>query len=465
MSDRTVFTGTKDMGHGASSAAPARPRVLGPIELIAMGVGGMIGGGIFSVLGLAVQISGNGAWLAFAVGALVALAAGYSYLKLALAFPSDGAGFTYVERGWPDRPFFATLTGWTVIVGYVGTLALYAFTFGVYGADLLGRTGNGRLVADLLAAAVLFFFLIVNLRGPRTSGIAEDLVVYAKILLLAVFAIAGFVNIDKTNLVPVLDRGVAGVFVAGAMVFVAYEGFQLINSAVEETRDPRRDVPIGIYGSILIVSAIYVALAVVGLGTLGARGLVAHREYALAEAARPVLGEAGTVLVALAALLATSSAINATVFGAARLMAQMGEEGKMPARLARRNAAGAPATAVRLLTLAALALTLLGGLEIITAFASVTFLLVSIAVTLANLKLRRTTGAKAVPCLAGLALMGATIALVVIHLMRERPDLLFAIVSFHAATATASFVWLRLADRRRAREGGSRRTQRQGEER
>ncbi|RMF17033.1 MAG: amino acid permease [Alphaproteobacteria bacterium] len=423
----------------------AKPRVLGPIELIAMGVGGMIGGGIFSVLGLAVQISGHGAWLAFSVGALVALAAGYSYLKLALAFPTDGASFTYVERGWPDHPFFAMLTGWTVIVGYVGTLALYAFTFGAYGADLLGKAGEGRLVPDLLSAAVLLFFLIVNLRGPRTSGITEDLVVYAKILLLAVFAVAGFVNMDKANLMPLFDRGVPNVFVAGAMVFVAYEGFQLINSAVEETRNPRRNVPIGIYGSIIIVSVIYIALALVSLGTLGEAGLIAHREYALAEAARPVLGEAGTVLVAIAALLATSSAINATVFGAARLMAQMGEEGKMPAILARRNAASVPAIAVWLLVAAALALTLLGGLEIITAFSSMTFLLVSITVTLANLKLRRVSGAKVLPCLAGLVLMSVTVALVVLHLANERADLLLAILSFYATVAGASFAYLRAA--------------------
>lgn len=128
-----------------SEAAASDQRVLGLPELIAIGVGGMIGGGIFSVLGITVDIAGHAAPLAFAVGSLVAFAAGYSYVKLALAFRDDGASFTYLEHAFPQHPNVAGIAGWTVIVGYVGTLALYAFTFGAYGAHLLGGSGEDDL--------------------------------------------------------------------------------------------------------------------------------------------------------------------------------------------------------------------------------------------------------------------------------------------------------------------------------
>lgn len=112
-----------------------RGKALGLPELVAIGVGGMIGGGIFSILGIGAQIAGHGVVAALALGGLVALFAGYSYVRLAATFPTDGASYTYVTRGWPEHPEFGALTGWTVILGYVGTLGLYAFTFGAYGAD------------------------------------------------------------------------------------------------------------------------------------------------------------------------------------------------------------------------------------------------------------------------------------------------------------------------------------------
>ncbi|MFQ5691373.1 MAG: amino acid permease, partial [Gemmatimonadota bacterium] len=160
---------------------------LGLKELIAIGVGGMIGGGIFSVLGMAVEIAGHGAPVAFGIGGLVALAGGYSYVRLALAYRSDGASFTYLERAFPSRPDVSGIAGWTVILGYVGTLALYAYTFGAYGADLLGHPHSAVLRRGL-SSGVLLFFLGVNLRGVKASGGAEDVVVYTKILLLAALA-------------------------------------------------------------------------------------------------------------------------------------------------------------------------------------------------------------------------------------------------------------------------------------
>ncbi len=426
------------------TAPPAPPRKLGLPELIAMGVGGMIGGGIFSVLGLAVGIAGHAAPLAFGIGALIALAMGYSYVKLALTFRDDGASYTYLTRAFPKTPFAATLGGWTVITGYVGTLSLYAFTFGAYGADLLGH-GHDGWARMVLSALVLLAFLVVNLRGTGDAGLAEDFIVYTKIALLAFFAIVGSFTIKPHDLFPFFDRGVPSVFMAGALVFVAFEGFQLITNQISEMRDPDHNVPRGIYASILITSAIYIVLAIVGVGNLGVDKLIAAKEYALAEAARPVLGEYGVVLVGIAALMATSSAINATVFGASRMMAQMALEQRMPKAFAHRNARRAPNMAIYALIACSGLFTLAGGLTVIAAFSSMTFLLVSIGVSAANLKLHRRSRSKPALIVLGLLLMGITVALLVVHLwLHSRTDL-FVIGAIYGfiASAAALYIWIR----------------------
>ena len=395
-----------------------------------MGVGGMIGGGIFSVLGMAVDISGHAAPLAFALGSLIALAGGYSYVKLALAFHSDGASFTYLERAFPNQPNIAGMAGWTVVVGYVGTLALYAFTFGAYGADLFG-TPDSVVARMFLSAGVLLFFMLINLWGTKASGEAEDLVVYTKIIILTLFGIIGLTSVRQDHLFPILSKGTTSVFMAGALIFVAYEGFQLITNAVCETVNPEKNVPRGIYGSIVITSIIYITLAIVGVGNLTPAELSAAKEYALAAAAEPVLGNTGRVLVGLAALLATSSAINGTTFGASRMMAEMATEKMMPPAFSFRNKTHVPWVAIVVLTGLALLFTLAGGLETIAAFSSMTFLLVSIGVSLANLKLKEKTASKVSLVIMGLILMGATVCTLVIYLWRTQRETLIWIGAFY----------------------------------
>ena len=407
---------------------------LGLSELLAMGIGGMIGGGIFSVLGMTVEIAGHAAPLAFGVGSLVALAAGYSYVKLALGFHSDGASFTYLEHAFPSNPNVAGIAGWTVVIGYIGTLALYAFTFGAYGAHLLGSS-DSPTVRIVLSSAVLLFFMVVNLKGVQASGVTEDIIVFTKVILLALFAIAGMFYVKQDHLFPVFEKGVSSVFVAGAMIFVAFEGFQLITNAVMETEDPERNIPRGIYGSIIITSLIYFSVALVAVGNLTPAELTAAEEYALAVAAQPALGNAGQVLVGLAALLATSSAVNATAFGASRMMAEMATSNRLPQAFSFRSRTDVPWLSVVVLTGLALGFTVLGGLETIATFSSMTFLLVSITVSVANYRLRSITKSRIEIVLLGIGLMLATVVLLLGHLWSHERPTLYWLVGFFLAIA------------------------------
>ena len=415
-------------------------RTLGLLELLAIGVGGMIGGGIFSVLGMAVGIAGHAAPLAFAIGSIVALAAGYSYTKLALGFHSDGASFTYLERAFPSRPNIAGIAGWTVIVGYIGTLALYAFTFGAYGAHLLGAEDSSTWRV-CLSAGVLLAFMAVNFVGSRVTGRAEDLIVCAKVALLGVFVAFGLGSASVDKLTPVFDRGVASPFVAGALVFVAFEGFQLITSGVTETRNPERNIPRGIYGSIVITSLIYVGVALVALGTMDTASLIAAEEYALAVAAGPSLGGAGPILVDIAALLATSSAINATLFGASRMLAEMATQKRVPQAFTHRTRSRVPWTAIVTITALGIAFTVLSSLETIATFASLTFLLISLAVSAANLRLRATTESRPWLIVIGMVLITVTIVLLVVHLAQSQPRTLVIVAGLFAVIAATEIVF------------------------
>jgi len=407
-------------------------QMLGLKELIAIGVGGMIGGGIFSVLGMAVEISGNAAPISFAIGSLIALAAGYSYVKLALAFHNDGASFTYLEKSFPKNLNIAGIAGWTVIVGYIGTLALYAFTFGAYGADLLGD-GSNPLVRIFLTISVLLFFMIVNLWGVKASGEIEDIVVYTKILILTLFGGIGLTTAHAKNFTPFIEHGPSSVFMAGALIFVAYEGFQLITNGVCETKNPAKNIPRGIYFSIIITSVIYIVLSIVGVGNLSLDQIVSAKEYALAAAAEPVLGNTGRVLVGIAALLATSSAINGTVFGASRMMSEMATEKKMPKSFSLRSRTEVPWIAIVVLTIFAISFSILNGLEAIAAFSSLTFLLVSIGVSVANLKLIKTTKSNLWLVLLGIVLMTATVLTLLYYLYVNSTDTLILIALIYVA--------------------------------
>lgn len=160
-------------------------------ELVAMGVGGMVGGGIFSVLGLSVALSGHAAPIAFALGGLIALLTGFSYTRLGLAYHSDGGSFTYLEHAFEHRNI-SGIGGWLLLAGYIGTLTLYAYTFGVYGAAMFGQNMQGQFLHHLLESLVLLIFLGINLYGVKAAGKSEDVIVMVKVLILSLFAIVGF---------------------------------------------------------------------------------------------------------------------------------------------------------------------------------------------------------------------------------------------------------------------------------
>ena len=416
------------------------PRKLTLAEVTAIGIGGMIGGGIFAVLGLAIAQAGHAVPVTLAIGGVIALLTGLSYAHLGLAFRGDGGSFTYIEHAfaWPG---IAAAAGWVLVAGYVGTLALYATAFGAYGATLVSGIGTPTLVSGALAALVLGGFLIVNLGGAKTSGMTELIVVAVKLAILAVFAATGLYTAHADHFQSLFDRGAVAPLVAAALIFVAYEGFELIPNAIDEMDNPQRNLKRAIVIAIVATTVIDIVVALATLGNLSSAQIQRDQEYVLAVAARPMLGEFGFVLIGIAALLSTASAINATLFGAARLAMVMASENDLPrAFFLREHTRAVPWVPLIALTAMALVFALAPPLAIISTFSSATFLLIFFAVNLSAWRLRAKIGLAAPWPFVGALLTAASFVLLMAHSYAIAPRSLAWIAGFYATAAIIELV-------------------------
>lgn len=387
--------------------------MLGLPELIAIALGGMVGGGIFTILGISVAMVGGWTPVVILFGGGMALLAAWSYVKLALYYRDQGATYSFFKRTFPKSNFAAALVGWWVVFGYISTLALYAYTFASYAISGTAHADSDWL-RKAVAGAVLLVFMLVNLWSVKGMGRLEDLMVYTKLVILAVIAFV-LINRSETNLPTLIaDQQAVGLWpmlVIVAITFVAFEGFQLVIQAVDEMREPERNLPRAIYSAVGIATLIYFVIALGAVLAIPFADIIDKQEYALAAGTGGVLGNFGRELMVFGALLATSSAISGTVFGASRLMAVVARDGYLPAPLARRRGP-IPVQAIVAMTGLALALILVGNLRMILEFGSVTFMLVSFLMAWANFRIRDRTGANAFIAASAIALLLAGVLLI-----------------------------------------------------
>ncbi len=414
---------------------------LGLKELIAMGVGGMVGGGIFSVLGLSVGLAGHAAPIAFALGGIIALLTGWSYARLGLSFRSDGGSFTYLEHAF-KHPNIAGLGGWLLLVGYIGTLALYSYTFGVYGTVILGGAAHGSPMQHFLESGVLLTFLGVNLYGVKAAGHTEDVIVLIKMLILSLFAIVGLFYVKPDHVLPLFNKGGVGMLMGTALIFVAYEGFELIPNAVNEMEDPDHNLPRGIMISVLITIAIYVLVSLVAVGNLLPGEISKYKEYALAAAAKPFLGHAGFVLIGVGALLSTASAINATLFGTARLGEVMAKDKELPLVFSiKERTRDIPWVSLCIISGLTLVFVNLGDLTVISSFASSTFLLIFASINLSAFRLRKEIGIGTLSSLSGMLLCLASWLVLCGYLWQHGRNSMIWIAIFYLGTAIVELLF------------------------
>ena len=404
-----------------------RNKNLGLLELIAIALGGMIGGGIFTVLGVSVSMIGIFTPVAFIIGGILAILAVYSYIKLAVYYKDEGATYSFFKRTFPNHKFGASLIGWWVIFGYISTLALYAYTFASYAISSFDFANN-ELVRKVVAISIISIFTLVNVWSVKGMGKIEDIMVYTKLIILIIIS---FVLINHSNTsIPILlqtteDVNILSILIVASLTFVAFEGFQLVINAVNEIDNVEKNIPYAIYTSVFIAIFIYLALSIGAILAIPMDDIIKNQEYALASGADKILGHWGTNLVIIGALLATSSAISSTLFGASRQVSVIAHDGYFPSFLKKRKN-NIPIYAIIMMSALAFILIIIGDLKVILEFASVTFLLVSFIMAFANYKIYKLTkSSKTLSILAMIGLFMGTALIIYYEAITEDEELYF----------------------------------------
>src|ERR1700704_3823499 len=427
-----------------SSSAQSGSGQIGMAAAGSIGIGGMVGAGIFSILGVVAQAAGNAMWLAFAIGGVVALLSTYSYAKLGATFPSAGGAVHFLVKSFGDGVLAGGLNLF-MWAGYIISLALYATAFGGYAATFVTTTPSPLLLKSLAVACVVLL-TVVNALGAKFMGRSETVIVAVKVAILVLFAAVGLWFIRPGYLSPELWPETQSILFGAGVLFIGYEGFGLVTNAAADMRNPRTMLPRALYTSVILVIAIYLAVSLTVSGNLSDYEIEQARDYALAQAAKPFLGEFGFRLIAIAALLSTASAINATLFGSANVCYMIARDGELPAGLSRtdwKQATGGLLLTAALIVAVMLAFDLAG----IAMMGTPAFLLIYAAVNAGHLRVLGQTGANAVIVWLSMLTCLAMFVVLCVYTWQQQPMAIAALVLFAAASFVAEFVYRRWTGR------------------
>ncbi len=425
-----------------------REKKIGLLEAVSIGIGGMIGGGIFAVLGLTVLLAKGAAPIAFFFAGLIALLTAYSYAKLSVRFPSQGGTIEFIVRAFGN----GTVPAWLntlLLASYIIMLALYSYAFGSYGAALI-KGVEDPFLKKVLTVFVILFFTFLNLLGAYVVGKAEDLMVIFKVIVLLLFSLLGLFTANFSRLDPHAYPHFLHILTGGFIIFLAYEGFELIANTAQDVERPEKTLPRAFFISVLVVIFIYCLVALVAVANLEPQEVLEARDYVLAKAAEPFLGEAGFVIISVAALVSTASAINATLYGTARISYLVAKYGELPQIFARRIWKGAYEGLI-ILALLTLVAALSFDLENISVAGSLGFLLVFGVVNLANFKLASFTRAKKFFALLGAISCFAAALVLVLHNLKVAPKSLYSAAIVLSSTFLFELIY-RLVTKRKLSE-------------
>lgn len=296
---------------------------------ISMGVGAMVGAGIFALMGEAGSRAGNAVYISFIIAGIISLFSGYSYAKLGVRYPSSGGIVEYLAQGFGSGYITGSLS--TILyLSITVVMAMVAKAFGSYAAALFSPHSSAIFI-NVFASTIVIILTIINSIGSDIVGRLEKLIVAVKISILAIFIVVGLLLI-KPELLSTQSNAPStfGILGTVAICLLAYHGFGVITNTVGEMPKPSSTLPKAIYGAIGIVIVLYVGAALTVFGNLSLPEIIKAKDYAMAEAARPVFGQIGFTIISLAALLSAASSINANLYSTANMTFLLAKDGELP---------------------------------------------------------------------------------------------------------------------------------------
>ncbi len=391
----------------------------------------MVGAGIFALLGEAGAISGSAVYISFIMGGLIALLSAYSMGKLGARYPSAGGIVEYLSQAY-GVGFFTGAMSLILYFSALVSISLISKAFGNYAATFLA-SGASTHWSQGFAVGIILIFVGLNLRGPKDVVLWETITVAIKFSVLCILAIAGIVYLDPHLLSPSTYPPTQDIFFSLAITFFAFEGFRVITNTAEDMSDPAKTLPKAMITSVLVVMVLYVAICFAVFGNLSLAKIDTVKDFALAEAALPIFGQWGFTIVSITALIATSSAINASLYSVTNVTYQLAKDGELPAVF------GEPIAHSRegLLISGGLIilLALLFDLTQIAAIGSISVLFVHMITHLGHLKIIKET--KASPVLVSLAALFCLVAMVLalIYTLQKSSSLITILLLIVAGAA------------------------------
>lgn len=373
------------------------------LQVTMIGVGAMIGAGIFVLTGIAAGVAGPALLVVFLLNGIMTTLTALAYAELGSSFHDAGGGYLWVKTGLPDPNGF--LSGWISWFAHAVACSLYALGFGAYFNEFLRAinlplpffTQGGEKV---LAVLIILIFTYINFRGASETGKAGVFVSLAKVVVVGFFIVIGLIATFKnprwmnhfSNFFP---KGWAGVFTAMGLTFIAFEGYEIIAQCSEEVVNPKKNIPKAIFLSLIIVIPIYLLVAFVALGGVEVSGMPTwqylgiEKELALVQIATKMLPIGGAIIL-FGGLLSTMSALNATIYSSTRVSFAMGRDHNLPDLFGRiHKTFKTPAYALGFSSLLIIFMALVLPIEDVASAADVMFLLLFIQVNLALMALRK----------------------------------------------------------------------------
>jgi amino acid transporter len=364
----------------------AAQKVMTIRKAIALGIGSMVGAGIFALLGEAAALAGSAVWISFLIAGTIALLSGYSFVQMGIRFPSRGGIVEYLVQAYGVGVFSGACSILFYIAQLIG-MAMIALAFGKYAVRLFGLVNNVDLLEHLFSSGLVVGLAALQLFGSRMVSSIQRLIVVFNLVLLAGVAVGLSTFAEGSRLSIETWPAMTPVLGSLALTFFAFTGFAVIGNSVEDMRNPAKDLPRAMYATIIIVTILYLFLAITTTASVSHEQLVSGGPLLLIEAARSAFGQAGYTLLLVSATVATITCINGGLYGTTHITFALAEKGQLPSRLGRKIHAS-----TRGLTFsAAAALVMINSMELtmVASLGSATSLMVYFLVNLGAFKVIR----------------------------------------------------------------------------
>jgi amino acid transporter len=408
-----------------------------------IGVGAMVGAGIFSLLGPAGEVAGAAVWISFMIAGIIALLQGYSFAKLGSRYPSGSGMIEYLARGF-GAGHFTGMSAWLVFASNIIVTSMVAVSFGSYASSMF--TDGDTTWAKVFAVLIVLVMGMLNVIGSGAVAKVQGMIVRVVIGILVFFSLVLLANVDWSLLAFSGYPSVRQIVSSVALTFFAFLGFGVITFTAKDLRNPVRELPRAMYIALAIAAVVYIAISLGVYGTLTVDEVIASGGTALAEAAKPTLGNAGYLLMAITALFATAGATNSGIYPTAGLSKDLAAKGQFPPVLGRN--VGRMSIALGFMVVATVLLTVFFDLSAIASLGSAVALLIFTLVTISHLRVRHDTGARIGVLLLALVTTASTFAVFVSTTLKDEPATMTAFVVIIGLAVGLDLVWKSIAHRR-----------------